>query len=52
MDEAPLHACQRGLGGGRLGERLTSISEIGEFVTAEERQRGCEGGGGGGGGRR
>lgn len=43
MDRARLYVCQRGLRGSQLGERLTSISEIGEFVM-EERRRGGGGG--------
>lgn len=35
MAWAWLYVCQRGLRGSQLGERLTSISEIGEFVVEE-----------------
>lgn len=35
MVQAQLCVCQRGLRGSQLGERLTSISEIGEFVVEE-----------------
>ncbi len=43
MARVQLYVCQRGPRGSQLGERLTSISEIGEFV-AEERWRGVGGG--------